>query len=740
MAAVNRPSPAQSGPNGGNIHTRPSSGITNSGQQDPGPPFHPQHHMSARPVFYIPAPAPPPPPFLHYQWPMPFSYNPFAGFPGMGYGMVMPPFPPPPYMESPAYIMPNPQIQPVDYRRFLHPHFHAPSAPYQNPNQTRRGHLPHAVPPRETVNSEVQTEPTQRGLDAFDEGSPHISSDCGLGTASISPSSSSSSSPKRGPTKAEDYTKPSSNSNDLHVNGTCTSSTVKVKFNIPRPTATKTVESCIRATLETLENSKDIVGQDNVPPCNMWSVSSPDNLVPACSSFHQEGEVEVVKERHASVPDILMSWGAEVEHEKSIYQSPVETKSGPVVADCADTNEGSLKDHETPSKILKLPFGLHELFSESRRENELVGLVSSVSQCLPDRDEPQDSLNESHKLPDNEQGNDNETNPHEDTTEIIPYKMSLNSSQRKRKMNESVWSVESLAPFIPTKEWLLQNSMFEPEVIIETTEEAENVNPELSTQNDSLFVESIKERRRTLRFSSSDSVPMSDSWLIFSTPAGKQSPAKKPETESENYASEMRGPNQGQSMAPSEKDPVASPIQLQREIISSNPTEEDVDKNRSSEPEAIQCPNQESLIVNEQEEKSPRSPEQQKTLSLNSAAGETFSSSVQLILQNRVDMEDRGSENKGESQLRNEQLCVPMAEQEMAEVSPSKGHIVDIGVQCTNLLDCVCGSLKSSMQPNRKQPFKYSDMKKANLDKAEGSGMNGHVQKNQKRHGPWRNR
>ncbi|XP_038574912.1 E3 ubiquitin-protein ligase Hakai-like [Micropterus salmoides] len=96
MAAANRPSPAQSGPNGGNIHTRPSSGITNSGQQDPGPPFHPQHHMSARPVFYIPAPAPPPPPFLHYQWPMPFSYNPFAGFPGMGYGMVMPPFPPPP--------------------------------------------------------------------------------------------------------------------------------------------------------------------------------------------------------------------------------------------------------------------------------------------------------------------------------------------------------------------------------------------------------------------------------------------------------------------------------------------------------------------------------------------------------------------------------------------------------------------------------------------------------------------
>lgn len=91
MAAVNRPPPAHPGPNGGNLHSHLNCGIPNPGQQDPGlhgtsqdpgPPSHPQHHVSTRPIFYIPAP--PPPPFLHYQWPMPFSYNPFAGFPGMG--------------------------------------------------------------------------------------------------------------------------------------------------------------------------------------------------------------------------------------------------------------------------------------------------------------------------------------------------------------------------------------------------------------------------------------------------------------------------------------------------------------------------------------------------------------------------------------------------------------------------------------------------------------------------------
>ncbi len=89
-AAANR-TPLNSGPAGGNIYSRPHSGLPNTGQQDPGlhstnqgpgPSFHPQHPVSARPVFYVPAP--PPPPLLPYQWPMPFSYNPFAGFPGMG--------------------------------------------------------------------------------------------------------------------------------------------------------------------------------------------------------------------------------------------------------------------------------------------------------------------------------------------------------------------------------------------------------------------------------------------------------------------------------------------------------------------------------------------------------------------------------------------------------------------------------------------------------------------------------
>lgn len=91
MAAVNRPPLAPEGQNGVNPNTRVNHDMANAAHQDPG--LHstshdpgslayPQHPIFARPVFYVNGP--PLPPIQHYQWPMPLSYNPFAGFLGMG--------------------------------------------------------------------------------------------------------------------------------------------------------------------------------------------------------------------------------------------------------------------------------------------------------------------------------------------------------------------------------------------------------------------------------------------------------------------------------------------------------------------------------------------------------------------------------------------------------------------------------------------------------------------------------
>ncbi|XP_071060328.1 uncharacterized protein [Pseudochaenichthys georgianus] len=513
--------------------------------QDPGaPPHHPQHHLPGRPVFYVHAP--PPPPFHPSQWPMPFSYNPFAGFPGMGYGMGMPPFPPPnPYMEVPAYIMPRPDMQPVDYRRFIHPQAQAPSVAYQNPYQPCRVHPYHTDPVRETVNSAVQTEPQQRGR-GFSEESPLISADSGSGTAINSPSSSSSSSQKQNSAEVvENDALHSSNEKDLPVKETSN----KHGFNVLRPTGTTAIQSCIRETLDTQNSRKESVGQENVAPCrnahcNMWSVGSQDGMVPVCSSSQQD--------------------------------------------------------------------------------------------CLPYADELLQSSS-SHKLPDNEQDYSIETNPFEDMAPIIPS--INNSSYLKRTWNESIWSVESLAPFIPTKEWLQRDDLLAADVIVE---QAENDNP----------------------------------------------------------------------------------------IVKSSPTKED--KNRSSEPEANQSPNQD--ILNEPQQKKRTSPPQQEeSLNLNSIE-KTCARKLNLTNGTGIQVEDGALGNEEVSLLGKEQLGVPMADQKTAEVSPSK---VDFGVQCNEFQEhkCACEERRCSMGPNRNQPFTYSENKNGNYRQGEGPIMRGQPQKNQRKQG-----
>lgn len=91
------PPAGHSGPGGETVHSCPSSraaypehhepGLQSSAPH-PGPSALPQHGVPPRPVFYMSAP--PPPPLLPYQWPLPFSYNSFPGFPGMGRSPLLP--------------------------------------------------------------------------------------------------------------------------------------------------------------------------------------------------------------------------------------------------------------------------------------------------------------------------------------------------------------------------------------------------------------------------------------------------------------------------------------------------------------------------------------------------------------------------------------------------------------------------------------------------------------------------
>ncbi|XP_062335153.1 uncharacterized protein LOC134034663 isoform X6 [Osmerus eperlanus] len=116
---------------------------------------HPYHHLRqhySRPFFYIQ----PPQPYLPLQWPMPMPmsmpFNPYCGSSGMGYGMVIPPFQPRPYLEPPSFILPYCR-QHLKVYRPGNPNYHQTMAYH-----ARRVHYQNG-PTREMATSEVQTDP-----------------------------------------------------------------------------------------------------------------------------------------------------------------------------------------------------------------------------------------------------------------------------------------------------------------------------------------------------------------------------------------------------------------------------------------------------------------------------------------------------------------------------------------------------------------------------------------------------
>ncbi|XP_055032943.2 uncharacterized protein buc2l [Misgurnus anguillicaudatus] len=129
--------------------------------------------------FYFPNPQP----VLPQQWPLSAPYMPYTG---LGYGMVMPPpilFPP--CLEVPGYMFPHAPLNMLDYRRVTNP-ITAPNIALQ----AHRFRFHNAVPAnRVMVNSEVQTEPLGRSSTQ----NSNAGSESGRGTGCDSPISVSAS-------------------------------------------------------------------------------------------------------------------------------------------------------------------------------------------------------------------------------------------------------------------------------------------------------------------------------------------------------------------------------------------------------------------------------------------------------------------------------------------------------------------------------------------------------------------
>lgn len=592
--------------------------------------------------------------------------------------MVMPPFAPHPYMDSPAYIVPHPHIQPVDYRRFLHPHVHVPNMPYQNPNQGRRVRPPNSAPYRETVNSAVQTEPTQRPGDGYMDGSPPIRSDSGHGSATDSPSSSSSVTNKPLVPEIQGYILTNEKTRALPTN-TCTNGTGKLGLDVrpARPAESKTTHSKLKATVATQHSQKEKTGHENQPQVhkntrrNMWSVDSQESLIPVCSSSQQEEET--TKERRSSFPDILMSWGGSTplatrptDLDKALDQDAERRQSGENKEkqdqlDCQSPREGDA------DQILSCP----DKPPDSTRTKVLF--ASSVRQCLAFADEQAAMLDPC--LAGSDCGHQRAVeNSVGEPTELIPYEMIFNSSsQAKTRLNESVWSVESLCPFIP-KDWTQNRSVLESEVIVETTEEIkhEGVRSSLSGK---LVFKPCQETNQSV----SEPVPVSDSWLLYNTPSEKTTMSQQPES--------ILEPAQVQEPEPRTSPPVQNHSRQEEDLALALRTKE-VEENGSPEPKASGSPNQGA--------RSSRSLHQTGSLPLRSTVEENIS-------RKQRDPSPVVAAPPTANVLTTE-LCPPLTQQGVVVLSPSRGHLVDCAVQCSKLLPCP----KDCCEEQFGKPLRYS--------------------------------
>ncbi|XP_046709295.1 uncharacterized protein buc2l isoform X2 [Silurus meridionalis] len=386
---------AQSVPSGVN----PMQGARHAGPTPYRPPNlnHPDRQQQGNwPFFYVQ----PPQPYMPCQWPMPMSYVPYGGFPGMGYGMVLPPFPPASYVEAPGYILPHNQLHMVDYRRMVSPHL-APTMAYQ----ARRFRYQHTPSGRVMVSSEVQTEPVhadshQQGRNAVT--STQSSSESGRSTDSSilsSPKSNEGKStcPKKGCTVLSSRMPVETARVATVQNGGILFEAEEVRIECSgSPSAMKITHS--KETTELASNADGELLQ-----CNMGSA---EDVVLQCFqpvSFGNDEESEGIKDTshlEDPCPDFQMV--------SCPSNGSVSTLDGSIVAPVEPVNS-TLVVQGDPSLV--------------KSAQEICG------------------------------------NPKNIHLKILRLPLDLQCLDELRQMEASVWSVESLMPYVPTSEWMMQNSL-----------------------------------------------------------------------------------------------------------------------------------------------------------------------------------------------------------------------------------------------------------------------------------------
>ena len=373
--------------------------------------------------------------------------------------MVVPPFPPSPYVDAPGYIMPHTQLHLVDYRRMMNPHM-APTVAYQ----ARRFRYQHANT-RVMISSEVQTEPTlgqgQMPIHSTANGVSNgpTSSESGIGrhytsasTSTTTSTSSASSTEMKTPERLEPVVKAMSRQQ--------TSSTF-VDSATPRTTVIQ--DHILFQTEEVQVKHSGTVVDLKIAHCEETAklVSDFNSGLLDCSTvppYLVDGALQ--KRLPSPQPEELM----EGDEERS---APAEIAAAypeePCLPSCPDilltgasstgTNESLPPTEETSSEDALNADAIDTAMTDQAK-NVIADLSSSVVACGDSQMVSKDDLNvDDHDLL------PNSSNPQFKILHLGERDLQFGEVQH---LETSVWSVESLMPYVPNTEWLMQNGLMTP--------------------------------------------------------------------------------------------------------------------------------------------------------------------------------------------------------------------------------------------------------------------------------------
>ncbi|XP_048868412.1 bucky ball-like [Brienomyrus brachyistius] len=387
-----------------------------------------------RPFFYVQ----PSQSYIPYQWPVPVPYNPYCGLPSFGYNMIMPPnlygFPPNPYMEAPAYIIPHAQLHLADYRRMLNPQF-PPAVAYH----ARRFRCQHVMVPRETVSSEVQTEPLLQETSnsqlscssASCSAETHsMGSDSGKGSGCTNASSSQGSESSTHPGKAE----------SLDVDADLMSTP---------PQASATPKGAYMFQWDHVQMSAEGSSLDSkaVPSSESVAESAQDSsgLLAQCDDSISSSKVVIP----------LFSSSA---NDNTTTGQGVACDSGKTEQQCLPSYPDILLVSGSPSSGTDLRLkAVHNGGCETSVEQMATNKVTELEKVDGEVAEHASTLKEP-------------------CFKIVRLPFEMHYLEEVQKVEESVWSVEPLVPCVPSVEWMVQHEFSEAEKVKTAAPEGLNLN------------------------------------------------------------------------------------------------------------------------------------------------------------------------------------------------------------------------------------------------------------------------